>query len=276
MRILAGDIVTQYTLDGPSDAPVVTLSHSLAASLEMWEPQLPALTKHFRVLRYDTRGHGGSEVPPGAYSLRMLAGDVRALLAALGIARTHFVGLSLGGMIGQTIALDHPEILDHLVLADTASHMPPESGPLWEERISNVERHGMAPRVEETIGRWFTPPFIESSPRVVDEIRMLIRTTAQQGFIGCSRAIQGLDYTERLGAIQAPTLIVVGADDLGTPVASSEVMRDGIPGSKLVVLESAAHLSNVEQADRFNETVIGFLSSAAKTPAQPGEAGQSR
>lgn len=263
MRILAGDIVTHYALEGPADAPVVTLSHSLAASLEMWEPQLPALTKHFRVLRYDTRGHGGSEVPPGAYSLSMLASDVRALLGALGIARTHFVGLSLGGMIGQAIALEHPEILERLVLADTASRMVPETGPLWEERIANVERHGMAPRVEETIGRWFTPPFIDESPGVVDDIRMLIRTTAPQGFIGCSRAIQGLDYTDRLGEIEAPTLIVVGADDLGTPVALSEVMRDGIPGSKLVVLEAAAHLSNVEQAERFNEAVTSFLASAA-------------
>ena len=110
MRIVAGDIVTNYTLDGPSDAPVVTLSHSLAASLEMWEPQLPALTQRFRVLRYDTRGHGGSEVPPGAYTLSVLADDVRNLLGALGIARTHFVGLSMGGMIGQTLALEHPEI----------------------------------------------------------------------------------------------------------------------------------------------------------------------
>jgi len=263
MRILAGGIVTHYTLDGPADAPVVTLSHSLAASLEMWEPQLPALTQHFRVLRYDTRGHGGSEVPPGAYSLSMLAGDVRALLAALGIARTHFVGLSMGGMIGQTIALEHPEILDRLVLADTASRIPPESGPLWEERIASVERHGLAAHADETIGRWFTAPFIADSPGLVDGIRMLIRTTAPQGFIGCSRAIQGLNHTDRLGEIEAPTLIVVGADDLGTPVALSEVMRDRIPGSKLVVLESAAHLSNIEQAERFNEAITSFLASAA-------------
>jgi len=262
MRIVTGDIVTHYQLDGPAGAPVVTLSHSLAASLEMWEPQLPALTRRFRVLRYDTRGHGGSEVPPGAYTLRMLAGDVRSLLEVLGIERTHFIGLSLGGMIGQTIALEHPEILGRLVLADTASQMPPDAGPLWDERIANVERHGMAPRVEETIGRWFTPPFIARSPDLVDRIRMLIRTTPPQGFIGCSRAIQKLDYTDRLGAIEAPTLIIVGADDLGTPVAASEVMRDRIPGSKLVVLESAAHLSNIEQAERFNQAVLSFLEGA--------------
>jgi 3-oxoadipate enol-lactonase len=263
MRIVTGDIVTHYTLDGPEDAPVVTLSHSLAASLEMWEPQLPALTERFRVLRYDTRGHGGSEVPPGAYTMSMLAGDVRNLLDALGIARTHFVGLSMGGMIGQTLALEHPDVLDRLVLADTASQMPPEAGPLWDERIALVERDGMAPRVEETIQRWFTPPFIAESPDVVEPIRALIRATAPQGFIGCGRAIQALRLTDRLGEIKAPTLIIVGANDMGTPVALSELMQTRIPGSKLAVLESAAHLSNVEQAERFNQALIGFLEGAA-------------
>ncbi len=269
MRTVANGIVTQYALDGPADAPVVTLSHALGASLEMWEPQLPPLTRRFRVLRYDTRGHGGSEVPPGPYTLSMLADDVRGLLEALGIARTHFVGLSMGGMIGQALALNHPEILDRLVLADTASHMPPEAGPLWDERIANVERHGMAPRVEETIGRWFTPPFIASSPDVVERIRTLIRTTAPQGFTCCSRAIQRLQYLDRLGEIETPTLILVGADDLGTPVALSELMRERIPGSQLVVLKSAAHLSNVEQAERFNQAVIRFLRDEAASAAQP-------
>ena len=122
-------------------------------------------------------------------------------------------------MIGQTIALEHPEILDRLVLADTASHMPPETGPLWEERIANVECHGMAPRVEETIERWFTPPFVAGSPDVVERIRMLIRTTAPQGFTSCGRAIQALRLNDRLGEIDAPTLIIVGANDMGTPVA---------------------------------------------------------
>jgi 3-oxoadipate enol-lactonase len=269
MRTVANGIATHYTLDGPAEAPVVTLSHSLAASLEMWEPQLPALTQHFRVLRYDTRGHGGSEVPPGPYTMSTLADDVRGLLDALGIARTHFVGLSMGGMIGQTLALEHPEILDRLVLADTASQMPPEAGPLWDERIALVERHGMAPRVEETIERWFTPPFVTGSPDVVERIRMLIRTTAPQGFIGCGRAIQALRLADRLGEIDAPTLIIVGANDMGTPVALSELMRERIPDSELVVLESAAHISNVEQAERFTEAVVRFLLDEAASAARP-------
>jgi 3-oxoadipate enol-lactonase len=259
MRILANSIVTHFELDGPVNAPVVTMSHALAASLQMWEPQLPALTGHYRVLRYDTRGHGGSEVPLGPYTLEMLADDVLGLLAALGIQRTHFVGLSMGGMIGQAVALTRPEVLLSLVLADTSSRMPPETGPVWDARIAAAQSQGMAALVEGTIERWFTAPFLARSPEVVDRVRMLIRTTAPQGFAGCSHAIRALDYAERLGEIRVPTLIIVGEQDMGTPVAASEFMRAAIPGSKLLVLPSAAHLSNVEQAERFNEALTGFL-----------------
>lgn len=259
MRTLANGIVTQYALDGPADAPVVTLSHALAASLEMWEPQLPALAERYRVLRYDTRGHGGSEVPPGAYTLDTLAEDVVGLLAALGIPHTHFIGLSMGGMIGQTLALKHPELLGGLVLADTSSRVPPQTGPVWDERIALAEQEGMAALSEGTLERWFTAPFTAKSPEVIDGVRALIRTTAPQGFIGCSRAIQGLNTTDRLGEIRAPTLIIVGEQDMGTPVAAAEVIHRGIAGSKLVVLPSAAHLGNVEQAAKFNRAVTDFL-----------------
>ncbi len=259
MRIIANDLVTHCLFDGPAGAPVVTLSHSLAASLEMWEPQLPALTARYRVLRYDTRGHGGSEVPPGPYTLEMLADDVVGLLHALGIERTHFIGLSMGGMIGQAVALTRPEVLDSLVLADTSSRVPPESGPLWDARIATAETQGMAALVDGTIERWFTAPFIARSPEVVDQIRMLIRTTAPQGFAGCSQAIRKLDYADRLGEICVPTMIIVGAEDMGTPVAASEFMHAAIAGSELVVLPSAAHLSNIEQAEKFNEAITSFL-----------------
>jgi 3-oxoadipate enol-lactonase len=259
MRILANGIVTHYVLEGPVGAPVVTLSHSLAASLEMWEPQVAAMADGYRVLRYDTRGHGGSEVPPGPYTLEMLADDVLGLLEALGVERTHFVGLSMGGMIGQAVALKRPAVLASLVLADTTSRVPPEAGPLWDARIAMAESQGMAALAEGTIERWFTRPFIERAPEVVDRVRMLIRTTPPQGFAGCSQAIRALDYADRLRAIRTPTLIIVGQEDLGTPVAASELMHAAIAGSKLVVLPSAAHLSNVEQAEKFNHAVLGFL-----------------
>jgi 3-oxoadipate enol-lactonase len=271
MRIFANGIVTHYVMEGPAGAPVVTLSHSLAASLDMWEPQIPALAGQYRVLRYDIRGHGGSEVPPGPYALETLADDVLSLLDALGVERTHFLGLSMGGMIGQAIALKRPEALASLVLADTTCRIPPDAGPLWDARIATAQSQGMAALAEGTIERWFTKPFIERAPEVVDRVRMLIRTTPPQGFIGCSQAIRTLNYKDRLHEISVPTMIIVGQEDLGTPVGASQLMHAAIAGSKLVVLPSAAHLSNVEQAEKFNQAVLGFLrTSSSGTPLHCG------
>ena len=168
-RIRANGIDMNYELTGPADAPVVTLSSSLATSLGMWQAQARALSDAgYRVLRYDTRGHGATDVPPGPYSLDLLAEDVRALLLALRIERTHFVGISMGGMIGQTLALHHPALLAGLVLCDTAAAMPPETGPIWDERIATARSGGMTVLVEATIGRWFTPGFITARPDAVD------------------------------------------------------------------------------------------------------------
>jgi 3-oxoadipate enol-lactonase len=242
---------------------VVTLSHSLATDLSMWDPQLEALRTQYRVLRYDTRGHGDTEAPAGAYALEQLADDARALLAALGIARTHWVGLSMGGMIGQTMALTTPEIFSSLVLCDTSSRIPAEARPLWQERIKTAETQGMEPLVEPTIGRWFTPPFIAGRPDVVDRVRAMIRATPPPGYAGCCHAISRLDLTDRLGTIRLPTLIVVGEDDQGTPVAASKAIQERIKGSQLEILKSAAHLSNIEQPDAFSRAVTGFLSTVA-------------
>ena len=262
MKIRANGIQVNYTLDGPAGAPVVTLSHSLATDLSMWDPQLDALRARYRVLRYETRGHGGTEAPAGAYSLTQLADDARALLAALGIAKTHWVGLSMGGMIGQTLALATPEVFSSLVLCDTSSRVPAEARPLWQERIKTAEAQGMEPLVESTIGRWFTPPFIAARKDVVDRVRAMIRATPPRGYAGCCHAISALDLTDRLGAIRLPTLIVVGEDDQGTPVAASKAIQEHVKGSQLEILKSAAHLSNMEQPDAFLRAVTGFLSTA--------------
>ncbi len=259
MRVTANGISINYTLAGPASAPVVTLSHSLATNLAMWEPQLTALTVRYRVLRYDTRGHGGTDVPEGPYSLDQLAEDVRALLRALGVARTHFIGLSMGGMIGQVLALTSPGILGGLVLCDTSSRTPAEARPVWEERIRIAETQGMEPHVEPTIGRWFTAPCRERHPEVVDPVRAMIRNTDPRGYIGCGRAIMGLDLTDRLSSITIPALVVVGEDDPGTPVAAARTIQERIRGAEMVVLKSASHLSNVEQADAFNQAVTAFL-----------------
>lgn len=259
MKITANGISINYQLEGHAGGPVVTLSHSLATDLSMWGPQVPALASRYRVLRYDTRGHGGTDAPAGPYVLEQLAEDARALLHALGIARTHFIGLSMGGFIGQLLALTHPEMLQGLVLCDTTSRVPPEAGPMWDERIRVAQTQGMEPHVEPTIGRWFTAPFRERRADVVNPVRAIIRGTHPQGYIGCCHAIAALDLTDRLGGIRIPTLVIVGEDDPATPVAASRTIHERIKGSELVILKSASHLSNLEQAEAFNRAITTFL-----------------
>ncbi len=259
MKITANGIGVKYTLNGAASAPVVTFSHSLATDLSMWEPQVPAVAARYRMLRYDTRGHGGTDAPAGAYTLDMLAQDAFELLETLGVERTHFVGLSMGGMIGQLLALTHPEKLRSLVLCDTSSRIPLEARPMWEERIRTAERQGMEPHVEPTLGRWFTPPFRERRPDVVERVRAVIRGTDPKGYAGCCHAIKMLDLTDRLQDIRVPTLVIVGEDDASTPPAASRVIHERIPGSQLVVIPSASHLSNVEQPDAFTRARMAFL-----------------
>ena len=259
MKTTVNGISVNYTLDGPAGAPVVTLSHSLAADLAMWDPQLTALTERYRVLRYDTRGHGGTDAPAGAYTLEQLAEDARALLQALGIARTHWIGLSMGGMIGQTLALSSPGLFLSLALCDTSSRVPAEARPVWQERIKTAETQGMGPLVEPTIARWFTAPFREQRPDVVDPVRTRIRTTSPRGYAGCCHAISALDLIDRIAAIKLPTLIVVGEEDQGTPVAASQAIQAKIAGSQLEIIKSAAHLSNLEQPETFTRIVTSFL-----------------
>jgi 3-oxoadipate enol-lactonase len=259
MKITANGISMNYTLDGPASAPVVTLSHSLATDLSMWDPQMKALTAQYRVLRYDTRGHGGTDAPAGAYTLDQLADDAQALLKALGVAKTHWIGLSMGGMIGQTLALKSPGIFLSLSLCDTSSRIPAEAKPLWADRIKTAQTQGMEPLVEGTIGRWFTAPFREQHKDVVDPVRAMIRRTPPQGYAGCCAAISTLDLTDRLPAIKIPTLVVVGEEDQGTPVAASQAIQAKIAGSQLEILKSAAHLANMEQPEAFTKALTTFL-----------------
>jgi 3-oxoadipate enol-lactonase len=259
MKINVNGIAVNYTLDGPPQAPVVTLSHSLATDLSMWDPQMATLTARYRVLRYDTRGHGGTDAPGGAYALDQLAADAKALLSALGITRTHWIGLSMGGMIGQTLALASPGLFTSLALCDTTSRIPVEAKPLWAERIKTAETQGMEPLVEPTINRWFTAPFVASHKDLVDRVRAMIRSTKPAGYAGCCHAISALDLTDKIAAIKTPTLIVVGEDDQGTPVAASRTMHEKIAGSDLVIIKSAAHLSNIEQPAEFTRAITGLL-----------------
>jgi 3-oxoadipate enol-lactonase len=264
LKVNANGVRIRALLEGPVDAPVITLSHSLATTLEMWRPQMQALLNRFRVLRYDVRGHGESEVPPGPYTLRQLAEEVRGLLAEIGIRRTHFVGLSMGGMIGQQLALDYPQLVESLVLADTLSAYPPEAKSMWWGRINAASGpHGMEPLVEPTMSRWFTGPFLQAGSESLDWVREMIRRTPSAGFIGCCRALMELNLTERLGGINVPTLIIVGRQDPTTPVSGAEVIQEAIAGSQLVVIENAAHLSNIEQPKAFDNALLSFLTTKA-------------
>ena len=259
MKILANDIQINYELTGQEGGPMVMLSHSLASSMVMWNPQLESLESHFQVLRYDMRGHGDSDAPDGAYTLEQLAEDAVALLDALSIETVHFVGLSIGGMIGQGLALDHGVRLKSLTLCDTSAIMPDEAQPILQERIAAAHENGMAAQVDGTLERWFTPQYLKENPPEVEMIRQQVQATPLAGYIGCSEALRGLNYLERLPAIKLPTLIMVGEEDPGTPVAASEAIRERIAGSRLVILPSARHLSNIEQAEAFNKSLMGFL-----------------
>jgi 3-oxoadipate enol-lactonase len=259
MKIEANGIQINYELSGKSNAPVVMLSHSLACSMLMWNPQMDVLQSHFKVLRYDMRGHGDSQATEGAYTLEQLAADVIGLLDALKIDTVHFVGLSIGGMIGQCLALNYTDRLLSLALCDTASKIPDEAHPLFRDRMDRAHAGGMEVMVQETLERWFTQPYLKQNPPEIELIGHQIATTSLAGYLGCSEAILGLDYLDRLTEIKLPTRIIVGEDDPATTVELSKAIHERIPHSKLVILPSAAHLSNIEQAEAFNATLMEFL-----------------
>lgn len=259
MLINTNGIEIHCELSGKKNAPVVVLSHSLGSSMVMWEPQLAVLEPCFRVLRYDMRGHGDSEVAKGAYSLEMLGQDVIGLLDVLEIEKAHFVGLSIGGMIGQGLGLDHADRLLSLTLCDTAPILPEEAKPLFRERMGMARTQGMTSLVEGTLARWFTPPFLAKDPPMVSRIREQIEATPVDGFIGCSHAIMDLNYIDRLATFDLDTLIIVGEEDIGTPVTAAEAIQAEIRNSRLVVLPSAMHLCNIEQAEGFNVALMSFL-----------------
>ena len=259
MKAKTNGIDTSYELHGKEGAPWLVLGHSLACSVRMWDPQIAALKGSYRILAYDTRGHGASEAPQGAYTLEMLADDLKALLEALGVKSPHYCGLSMGGMIGQTFALKYPGVLKTLMLADTTSRYPAEAWPLWQERIKLAEEKGMAPLVQPTLERWFTEAFRKSNPGPVAAIAQLIAATPVAGYAGCCHAIPKINLTARLKEIKAPLLVICGDQDPGTPPAMSREIHDNAPGSKLVMIAQAAHLSNLEQPAAFTKAVQEFL-----------------
>ncbi len=261
MKIKANGIDMNYELHGDlsGSAPWVVLSHSLACNLHMWDEQVAELSKQYRVLAYDTRGHGLTEAPAGAYTLDQLADDAKALLDALKIDRPHFVGLSMGGMIGQVLELKYPGTCRTLALCDTTSKYPDAAIPMWAERVKTASAQGMEPLVTGTISRWFTDPFRAKGDPRIDKVTAMIRATPPLGYAGCCEALPKIDTTARLNAIACPIVIIVGEQDAGTPVALSQTMHAAAPGSELVVIPNASHLSNVEQPEAFGTALSGFI-----------------
>ena len=248
-----------YRFDGPEKAPVILLANSLASDLNMWQAQMPTLLGlGYRVLRYDSRGHGRSAVPEGPYSIELLTADAVALLDALGLDRVTFMGCSKGGMVGQMLASSQGQRLHSLVLCDTAAHMPPAE--VWNQRIDSVRSQGMEAVANTTIERWFTPAGRARLGAEVAAIRQIILDTPDEGFCACCAAIRDMDQRDTIPSISVPTLILVGEDDPSTPVSAAQFIHERIAGSRLVILKKAAHLANIEQADAFNAALHSFLS----------------
>jgi 3-oxoadipate enol-lactonase len=250
-----------YEIHGKEGNPWMVLSHSLACSVRMWDEQIAAFQDRYRILAFDTRGHGASAAPSGAYTLDMLADDAKGVMDAAGVTRCHWVGLSMGGMIGQTFALKYPGMFQTLTLADTASRYPAEAAPVWADRIKLAETQGMKPLVEPTLARWFTEPYRKAGGKRLADIARLIETTPVAGYAGCCHALPKINLTARLKDIKCPILVIVGEQDMGTPVSMAKEIHENAPGSTLVILPSAAHISNIEQPAAFNQALEKLLSS---------------
>lgn len=237
-----------YRVDGAREAPPVVLTGSLGTELSMWDPQVAALADDFRLLRYDLRGHGGSEVPPGPYALADLGEDLLALMDAVGIERAVLCGLSIGGMISMWVAANAPERVDRLVVFCTSAYL----GSAYAERAAAVRERGIEPIADAVIERWFTPGF---DPATVARFRRGLVGIPAEGYAGCCEAIAGMDLREDLGSIRASTLVVAGADDPATPPDHGQAIAEAIPGAQFAVIPKAAHLATVEQPARATELI---------------------
>ena len=255
--IAAGGITVHYDLVGPQGAPVILFANSIGTGFHIWDEQVPELSKTFRVLRYDMRGHGLTDATPGAYSMDMLADDAAALLDALGIERAHVCGLSIGGMMAQKLAAKAPQRVLSLILCDTASLIGPPS--VWDDRIKAIEERGMGAIASGVMARWFTERFrTEQADRVRGYVNMVARPTVE-GYVGCSKAIRDADLAEDDARISCPTLVLVGDQDVATPPAQAEQLAGAIRGARFAVVPDAAHIPCVEQPAAMNALILDFL-----------------
>jgi 3-oxoadipate enol-lactonase len=243
-------------VEGPESAPVLLFSNSLSSNLTMWDAQAEALKGEFRIVRYDSRGHGKSVAGKGPYSIEQLSRDALAILDALKVDKAHFCGLSKGGMVGQWLLTHAPHRIGKAVLANTAAQMPPPE--LWNGRIRNVSQNGMAAIVDATIDRWFTKRFQQAAPAEIARVRKMIAATPDQGYCGCCAAIRDMDQRDAIMGIRSPVLLISGEHDPATTPAMMGLLRERIPGAAWTSLD-ASHISNIEQPEAFTRALRTFL-----------------
>jgi 3-oxoadipate enol-lactonase len=243
-------------VEGPDNKPVLMLSNSLGTDLHMWDPQVGVLTQHFRLVRYDRRGHGKSGVPKGPYNMEMLGRDVLAVLDALKIEKINWCGLSMGGMVGMWLGANAPQRINRLILSNTSAHFADKE--IWNGRIKTVREKGLASIVGGTMERWFTPDFRQREPKQIAWLSEMFLATDPEGYIACGEAVRDMDHREIIKSITAPTLVIAGRHDPATTVEHGEFIRSRIPGASMTVLD-AAHIANVEQAHDYTDAVLGFL-----------------
>jgi 3-oxoadipate enol-lactonase len=260
VKIKANGISFNCQVQGREGAPWVVFSNSLMTNLSMWDEQAVALSGDFRVLRYDQRGHGGTDAPAGAYDFNTLTADVLKLFDAFGIALAHFVGLSMGGMTAVALAEQHAARIDRLIPCDCGPASTPQSAQQWAERIALAKDKGMEALVEPTVGRWFTPEFMNSNKQAVDKVRAMVGTTPVNGFVGCASALSNFDLRPTLSGIRHPTLFLCGAKDAS--LGGTKALHAGVAGSKLIEIPDAGHISNIENPAVFTRAILDFLRAA--------------
>jgi 3-oxoadipate enol-lactonase len=263
MQAMINGIRMNFEVSGSERNPAIVLHHSLATNLSLWDELTAALSPRYRVVRFDARGHGRTEAPDGNYDFETLTADAVALMDHLGLQRPHYLGLSMGGMVGQYLGFLYPDRVASLLLVSTTSRVPSEAQPLWDERVKLARAQGMASQPAIAMPRWVTAATMKDKPAVVARLRTMIETTPLPGYLGWCAAIRALDVTERLNAITLPTRVIVGSEDPGTTVAAAQTIHRHIKGSELIVMQGVSHMLCAEDPAAFHGHVLSFLDQQA-------------
>ncbi len=246
-----------HNVVGRDDAPWLLLGNSLGTTSQMWDPQVSTLAERFRVVRFDHRGHGGSDVPHGSYTIDDLGRDVLALADALGVEEFAYCGLSLGGMVGMWLAASAPQRVTRLAVCCTSAYLPPAE--FWTTRARAARGAGTASIAPAVVARWFTPRFAEAQPHLVEQCVAMVSAVPDEGYAGCCEAIATMDLRRALGSVRAPTLVVAGANDVATPVEHAQRIVEGVRGARLEVVDDAAHLANLEHPEQVSHLLLDHL-----------------